>query len=103
VADLIAFGMSEAQARAHVAADADERPQHCEVHPENWDTVMMFQRVQTQWMYGSMGHRLGLRYEGIEPIMRAHVKQRERAAMWDRLQFMEAVVLEANMATPDAD
>jgi hypothetical protein len=100
------MGVPESEARAHVAVEDEgdeERPEHFDVHPENWDTVMMFQRVQTQWIYGPTGHRLGLRYEGIEPIMRAQVQRKERPAMWDRLQFMEAVVLEADMAVPDAD
>jgi hypothetical protein len=36
--------------------------EHCEVWEENWDTVMMFLRMQTQWTVSMAGY-VGLKYE----------------------------------------
>lgn len=70
-----------------------------EVEPENWDVVMLFLRVQTQWRY-SFGGPTGLDYTGVEAAMRlAGIQQ--SADLFDGLQVMEVAALREMNATRD--
>jgi hypothetical protein len=85
------MGADRAEAERWVAAmDAGEPPQsaECDVYAENWDTVMLFLRVQTQWRTSGLG------YPAVESVMRM-CRVKDRGAMLDRLRVMEAAALEA--------
>jgi hypothetical protein len=64
------------------------------VWPENWDTVMMFLRMQTQWTTTMAGY-LGMRYEvllsagGLFDLYNVE----NRREMLEGLQIMEAAAL----------
>lgn len=66
----------------------------CEIYPENWETVLLFLRLQTQWRVGPMGGLLGFDYPGLESAMRL-MRIEGRAEMFARLAIMEHAALEA--------
>ena len=95
VSSLIEMGVPEEEARAFVqdSAESDEL-EDFDVFPENWDTVILFHRLQTQWRVAGMGGLIGLDYVAVESVMRiCKVKNREQT--FDRLRVMEAAALEA--------
>ena len=53
--DAAAFGLS-------LPKPKEEKSEHFGVWGENWDTVMMFLRMQTQWTVSMAGY-VGLKYE----------------------------------------
>ena len=61
------------------------------VWPENWPTVEMFLRVQTQWRT-SMGGVLGLDYVALAWVFRLYAVEDERSMLED-LQVMEAAAM----------
>lgn len=57
-----------------------------EVWPENWDALMMFATIDTQWNWATGlggGARTGLRYEAVYPLLDRMTKGDEEA--WERL------------------
>jgi len=67
---------------------------HFEVWEENWDTLMMFLRMQTQWTV-TMGGYVGLKYEvllGASGLMSLYDVENPRE-MLESLQVMEAAAL----------
>ena len=74
-----------------------------EVWDENWDTVMMFLRMQTQWNTTMAGY-LGLKYDVLlmqGGLMDLYLVQ-DRTAMLEGLQHMEAAAL-SEMAKQQED
>lgn len=66
-----------------------------EVWPENWETFVLFTRLETQWREDSMsGKRLGLDYAGVEALLRLH-RVPKRAAVFEDLCAMERAALKA--------
>jgi hypothetical protein len=71
-----------------------EEPEDFEVWEENWETVQMFLRAQTQWNV-SMDGLLGLKYEvllgsgGLFDLYNVE----NRTDVLERLQVMEATAL----------
>ena len=65
-----------------------------EVWDENWDTVLMFLRMQTQWNTTMAGY-LGLKYDVL--LMSGGLFDlyciKDRAAMLEDLQVMESAAL----------
>jgi hypothetical protein len=65
-----------------------------EVWDENWETVMMFLRMQTQWNTTMAGY-LGLKYDVL--LMSGGLFDlyciKDRAAMLEDLQVMESAAL----------
>ena len=84
------------RARIEQAATPDEDTADAfEVFSENWDSVLFFLRVGTQWNAISgmeRVHWLGLNYAGVETRMPKSKKKRKK--LWDDLQIMEATALE---------
>ena len=84
------------RARIEQAATPDEDTADAfEVFSENWDSVLFFLRVGTQWnAIGGMErvHWLGLNYAGVETQMSQDRKK--RAKLWAALQLMERAALE---------
>lgn len=67
---------------------------HFEVWEENWETVVMFLRMQTQWTV-TMGGYVGLKYEvllGASGLMCLYDVENPREMLED-LQVMEAAAL----------
>jgi len=62
-----------------------------EVDRENWETVMMFMRVQTQWRYGFAGPT-GLDYAAVEAAMRM-VRAEKTDDLFTGIQIMEVAAL----------
>ena len=68
--------------------------EHFEVWEENWETVVMFLRMQTQWTV-TMGGYVGLKYEvllGASGLMSLYDVENPRE-MLEELQVMEAAAL----------
>lgn len=64
-----------------------------EVHPDNWATVEMFLRLQTQWR-STMNGVIGLDYSAVQWLFRLYEVQDERALLED-LQTMEVAAMQA--------
>ena len=64
---------------------------NCEVWEENWDTVIMFLRLQTQW-HNVMGQLVGLNYQSLEWFCRVYNVE-DTAAMVDGIRIMERAAL----------
>ena len=62
------------------------------VWPENWDTVELFLRCQTQWNT-SVGGVTGLNYEGVLVVIQIFEYDNPKAVFQD-LQIMEAAAIE---------
>ena len=68
--------------------------EHFEVWEENWEALMMFLRMQTQWTV-TMGGYVGLKYEvllGASGLMSLYDVENPRE-MLEELQVMEAAAL----------
>ena len=83
-----ALGASEEQ----IAAAQLEAIKHdFEVWEENWEAVMMFLRMQTQWNV-SMNGLIGLNYQALETLIRFyHVK--EPVELFEKVQVIERAAL----------
>jgi hypothetical protein len=64
-----------------------------EVWEENWDVVMMFLRMQTQWNV-TMGGYTGLKYEVLRWLCDLYSVD-DPKAMLEGIQVMEAAAMEA--------
>jgi hypothetical protein len=74
-----------------VALPASEDSKHFEVLPENWESVQLFIRCQTQWRT-SMAGLIGLDYGAVHWLLRLYEVEDPRSVLED-LQLMEAGVL----------
>jgi hypothetical protein len=61
------------------------------VWPENWTTIEMFLRVQTQWRT-SMGGVIGLDYAAVAWVLKLYGIEDQRSLLED-LQVMEAAAM----------
>lgn len=66
--------------------------EHYEVFEENWQTVLMFLRCQTQWRTAGMGGMIGMDYSVIQWMFKVYKVEDERQQLED-LQIMEAAAL----------
>lgn len=64
-----------------------------EVWPENWDAVVMWNRIQTQWRVGASG-AIGLDYSVLAWLFRMYEVEDPRPLLED-LQVMEGAALVA--------
>lgn len=87
------------QALAQLPAD-DSAGDDFEVYPENWDALLLFLALQTQWRTGGMGGRLGLDYPAVEVVMRLR-QVSDQAGMFSHLQAMEIAALDAEGEADD--
>tara|TARA_S200002703_G_scaffold138987_1_gene129468 strand:- start:340 stop:633 length:294 start_codon:yes stop_codon:yes gene_type:complete len=88
VSDLKALGASEEQI---AAAQLEAVKHNFEVWEENWEAVMMFLRMQTQWNV-SMNGLIGLNYQALETLIRLyHVK--EPVELFEKVQVIERAAL----------
>ena len=87
-ADAAAFGLSLPKKAKKIDVDF-------EVWEENWDAVMMFLRMQTQWTVSMAGY-VGLKYEvllGSGGLFDLYNVEDPRDVL-ERLQVLEATALE---------
>jgi len=68
-----------------------EQEQDIDVWPENWQSVQVWTRAQTQWRMG-FGGPTGLDYNGVEAVMR-QMKIEDTGDCFDRIQVLEAATL----------
>ena len=88
MSDLKALGASEEQI---AAAQLEAVKHNFEVWEENWEAVMMFLRMQTQWNV-SMNGLIGLNYQALETLIRLyHVKQ--PVELFEKVQVIERAAL----------
>ncbi|UBB19546.1 DUF1799 domain-containing protein [Comamonas odontotermitis] len=74
------------------------------VWAENWDVVMAFQDVQTQWVRSSFsGQRMGLNYAGVNAWLDRFIRRTRRKNMFAGLQLMERAVLVADQELADKE
>jgi len=82
------LGASEDQI---AAAQLEAVKHNFEVWEENWEAVMMFLRMQTQWNV-SMNGLIGLNYQALETLIRLyHVK--EPVELFEKVQVIERAAL----------
>jgi hypothetical protein len=62
-----------------------------EVWEENWETVMMFMRMQTQWN-ASMGGLTGLNYSSLDYLCRLY-SVKDPVSLFEGIQIMEVTAL----------
>lgn len=74
-----------------MAAKLEAVQENFEVWDENWEAMMMFLRMQTQWNV-SMNGLVGLNYQALETLIRLyHVK--EPVELFERVQVIERAAL----------
>jgi len=69
----------------------DDKPTF-EVWPENWEAVVLFCRLSTQWKLGAFGGFIGLDYVAVDATMRL-LKIRQRERLFGQIQLMESAAL----------
>jgi len=77
----------------------ESKPQDAgfEVHPDNWQAVVLFSQLSTQWRWHET-HRIGLIYQEVHSLMRLHAV-REKMDCFARIQIMEREVLDVEART----
>lgn len=75
-----------------VLPEPDSRNENFEVWDENWDIVMMFLRLQTQWNV-VMGGFTGLKYEALRWMCDLYSVE-DPKTMLEGIQIMEAAALQ---------
>ena len=75
-----------------VLPEEETLPDECEVWDENWEIVMMFLRMQTQWN-ATMGGYSGLKYEVLRWLCDLYSVEDPRA-MLEGIQVMESAALQ---------
>lgn len=76
-----------------------EQTQDCLVLPANWPALRLFHALDTQWHYaGLAGVRVGLRYEAIEPVIRALPDlDQSYPELFARLRLIEAAAVRVGL------
>lgn len=82
---------TQADAAAFGIALPEQPADECEVWEENWPTVEMFLRCQTQWRT-TMSGVLGLDYGAVAWLLRLYEVEDQRSMLED-LQVMEAAAM----------
>jgi hypothetical protein len=73
--------------------EAQEEQDKFEVYEENWETVTMFLRLDTQWQWAQRT-RTGLNYNSVS-ILLTLFEVENKAEVFDGLQLMERAALNA--------
>lgn len=108
---LLFFGMSQAdidaQREKEKGSSNTAEKLDCEIHQDNWDSVMFFLKVQTQWVHASGGIgavRVGLNHPAVESNMRMRgIKRSQQQALMDDLLVMELAVLDVDSERAKAE
>ena len=65
-----------------------------EVWEENWPTMLVFLRLQTQWNVGPMGGFIGLNYQSVEFVIKLFEVENP-SEVFEGLQLIESEILRA--------
>lgn len=66
------------------------------LYPENFEALGIFAKLQTQWIVGANGTRIGLSYPSIEYVLKTHLansSEKRRAKIFGQIQLLEAGAL----------
>tara|TARA_R100001510_G_scaffold20607_1_gene18003 strand:+ start:943 stop:1260 length:318 start_codon:yes stop_codon:yes gene_type:complete len=74
-----------------IVIEKEEVDNNCYVYEENWLTVEMFLRCQTQWRVGISGI-VGLDYTTVLEMIKLYSVQ-DAVSLMENLQIMEAAIL----------
>lgn len=74
-----------------MAAKLEAVQEDFEVWDENWEAMMMFLRMQTQWNV-SMNGLVGLNYQALETLIRLY-KIEEPLELFEKVQVIERAAL----------
>lgn len=74
-----------------MAAKLEAVQEDFEVWDENWEAMMMFLRMQTQWNV-SMSGLVGLNYQALEILIRLY-KIEEPLKLFEKVQVIERAAL----------
>ncbi|MBY0474219.1 MAG: DUF1799 domain-containing protein [Nitrosomonas sp.] len=67
----------------------------CDVWEENWESVMLFLAMGTQWTVSATGHAIGINYVSLESAMKlANIKKKKRASLFIDVRIMESAALD---------
>lgn len=72
--------------------EREKAGEHFEVWEENWESVELFLRVQTQWRVGMNGP-VGLDYGAVAWVLKLTAEEPNHRALLEDLQVMESAVL----------
>jgi len=75
-----------------VLPESPAASEHCEVFEENWASLEMFLKVQTQWRVGMNG-LIGLDYSAVAWVLRLVAPEDQHLTLLEDLQIMEGAVL----------
>lgn len=68
--------------------------QGCEVWEENWQSLLFFLAIDTQWIVAPMGGYIGLNYQSVKSLMWIQsVKKKRRKEIFADLQIIEKTIL----------
>lgn len=92
---LITGGVGDAKAQDEALAafglvlEGEQAEHSTEVWPDNWQTMLVFADMLSQWNVG-MGGVIGLRYESLSLVFRMHgIKSGQQRDIFDGLRVME--------------
>jgi hypothetical protein len=72
-----------------------QAPQVFEVWPDVWPLIDLFAALGTQWDYGPGGRAIGLKYAGVESVLRLRrVPRAEWAELFDDIRTFERTALD---------
>ena len=81
----------EAAVRNYSGQDSDD----CEVWQENWESVLLFLAMGTQWSISPTGQPIGINYGSLESTMKmTSVKKKKRASLFMDVRMMESAALD---------
>ncbi|MBY0499293.1 MAG: DUF1799 domain-containing protein [Nitrosomonas sp.] len=77
--------------RNYSGQDSDD----CEVWQENWESVLLFLAMGTQWSISPTGQPIGINYGSLESTMKmTSVKKKKRASLFMDVRMMESAALD---------
>ena len=88
---MAAFGVKDFQPPAWMLEEPE--PEDFGVLPENWEAVCVFLACTTQWLSDAHGAVLGLRYEGVDVVIRRS-KVADADDVFARIRVMEEAALQ---------
>lgn len=63
----------------------------CMVWQENWESVMLFLTLSTQWIIAPMGGAVGINYVAVESVMNLNnIKNKDRQSLFNDIRIMES-------------
>nr|MBL8412717.1 DUF1799 domain-containing protein [Dechloromonas sp.] len=96
IADLVRFGIDEADARRYLEEEGEVAAERFAVWPQNEEALTVFFRLKRQWRISPLsGRPLGLDHAAIPPTLRLMgIPSRRWPALFDSLALCEDTVLE---------